>query len=491
MSLSNKKGNIIFAIIIVLIFLVAVFITYLAIDNHNKQIYMNNNYTFKKVSHQKILDVFEKYPVNPITFDKDNYIISGLKDKEIETKINNKIKNIVDSINDENKWCNIDFNVSNVLAISCNSNSLVVDLNTGNDILFEEIFNDTTDLDDVLRSSLYDNSCNWFYNCHNYDDWYDEYYNQIDNFIVETYRKIKGQKISFSLHSSGIMIFDEHNYVTVNFYEYPDEVTIYNRFLTKKDIYENEVTEYCDVYRCNFNLVDGEYWYDKYYYINAKNYITYTLNNITNTNIDFSTPSNDQRDNLDIKMIGENVLQELIDKYELNSVNDNYKMINIYGSVYKTPYDYYQIGYEIKISEYDKLNFQKRLLSFYYAKSISEKEIYQANMILKNNKFEYLEDNPNKVFTDFEDTLYKYIKSSLKDNNDYENPFYIYCCGRMDSLGLEKTDFHKVIKESTYSIDIENKKIYMNNESYVVELPWNIFKTLEEKEIIENNEVDN
>ena len=95
MSLSHKRDNILFCIFLLLVILIAILITYLLINNHKKNKLDNNvhfdineikEFKFKDVTEADVVDVFTKYPINPIdiNFANNSVSISGLKDKNVE-----------------------------------------------------------------------------------------------------------------------------------------------------------------------------------------------------------------------------------------------------------------------------------------------------------------------------------------------------------------------------------------------------------------------
>lgn len=486
MSQSNKKENIIFGIIIVLIIILSISITYYFIVKHNQNLndgeIKNNEFT--KVIHSDIIDAFKKYPTNPIKFSEDTMTISGLLDKNVENKINEKLKKITPEKTDDDynyNRCNIIFNYSNVFSINCGVKSLTVDLNTGNDIFIEEIFNNDTDIKSILLSEIYKSACNYMFDCYNTNS-DDEYYNQIDSYIYDIYKKVLNKDYTLNLYPNYISIVNiGDGMLNISFYDYSKDVTIYERFLTDKNIYENDVKESAEIYAYQ-SYWPGEYMYPNNEFIDDKTYISFYLYNSTNNYIGRYSRDSETREELDLKSINDNLIKEIKERYNITTKNNNYRLINGYASIYKDGYDYNLINYELRISEYNKNNFTQIMFGKYDAKEIKFNQYYKTDMILKNNKISYLENDPGKIFANFSEELFEYIKNNAPKENDYENnPLYSIFFGRMDYIKPTSDNIQKIIKTSTYSIDSENKTIYMNNDGIVITLPWEVF-TLKDKD---------
>ena len=481
---SKKKSNILFTIFISLLILSSIGITYFLITKHNSSKLFNtkNIFKFQSVSRKDPVSVFKQYPINPIdiTNNETELSIKGLKNKEIEDKINKKLKELKNG----NKYCYVTFNVSNVFSVYCDNQGIALDLNTGNDIILEEVYQRNSDLNNILMSSFYESICNWDEYCripNEYSkEWIDEYNNNIENKLVDNFKKIYKNNYSFAIGYQGLHMFLNNNdWTSINYYNSPNEITIFDRFLNNNNIYENKVSNYCEVQSC-YNLTDlynvnNKDLYLKYYYLNDKTYITSSIFNYTNYDLLKNKNRNINKTDYDLNSIGEKILNNIIDKYELNK-SDNYHNINLNISIYgisNIPYNI--VTFMIEDKEFNKDNFIKFNLGLYESKTINSKESFYSNMIIKDNKIEYLDSNPRDYFNNFDETLYKYILDNLKGDDDYESPFYNLCCGAQFSEGYKNTDYKKIIEISNYAVDKDNKLLLMNYKDQIINIPWNIF----------------
>ena len=149
----SKRNNIIFYSVLVLIVILSISGTVFAIYKHKENVDkkgVTNTpkedvkpfLTFKEVSESDTIDIFKKYPINPIeiNFTKGKVKISGLKDKEIENKVNEKLSVLTVKESEFGNNCHINTNVSNVLSISCAIETINVNLKTGEEITIEELY---------------------------------------------------------------------------------------------------------------------------------------------------------------------------------------------------------------------------------------------------------------------------------------------------------------------------------------------------------------
>ena len=112
------------------------------------------------------LDYYGYYSTNPLIFtqqddDKYKYIytISGLKDKTVEEKINNRLRDIAASYSGET-YMTVTANYFNLLSLRLNVGGryeyLTFDLNTGDELTFDDLFSKNANLAALLFNSFYD-----------------------------------------------------------------------------------------------------------------------------------------------------------------------------------------------------------------------------------------------------------------------------------------------------------------------------------------------
>lgn len=229
------------------------------------------------------------YDENSIEIDEINYEsgditgeyiqISGLKDKQVETKINERLKNEIldyangllanEKIHDISISQAVEANFGNVLSAysyvgyytgkisefgveEYNSYNAYINLKLtdGNDIEFKDIFMNDTDVVAIVSKEIYENLAweNKFSNEGAIDD-YETYWKQpvteinetsLRNRVAKFKEKNENGDLDFMLRAEGVTVWlDENNVVSIDFEDYVDDVAIYTRFLTDDSIYEN------------------------------------------------------------------------------------------------------------------------------------------------------------------------------------------------------------------------------------------------------------
>ncbi len=465
----SSKSNVLFILFLATLILISIFITYLLITNHNNKINnpVNTNkpyYSFQAVSKKDPIDAFAKYPVNPITIDiSDKVSISGLKNKEVETKINNKLAKLDSSKNEYGyNFCNVTFNYSNVLGIDCKNEYVMVNLIDGEDIILEEIFQKDSDLFEIIKEALYSSYCAWG-TCANREELY-EYDSYIDNYLITAIKEIKNREYKICLTNTSLYIYlnyyenidDILGGVTFDFYNYLNDITIYSRFLTSENIYENEVNEYCNPENCDYIIETNKDYYSNSGFLTSKNYLNNSLFNSTSSDIAYDYRY--EKEELDLANLTTKISNTLIEKYNLTKEN-NYQNIYIDLDIYNTNYDYKLITYIIDIKEFKKEDFIKNILGYYEAQPLKEEHITKNNMIItKDGNIEFLEDNPASIFPDFNTKLYNYILA-------HEEDFYTVTaiCDFYEDYNacLEEYSYEKLISKASYALDQENGMLHM------------------------------
>lgn len=219
--------------------------------------------------------------------------INGLKNKEIENKINKELEEIEDEIRkklvsasgeQENAYLssNVNANYSNILSVTfygSKSDSNYVpqiniekflnyDLTTGNNIKLEDLFLPGTDIDlyaqnDIYKQKLHDSFSkkNIFFNPDYWQSGELQYVlvevDEID--FIKQYNKYKNSKKDFYLTTTGIGISysKDGNYgdVYIKYMDCLDNLVVYTKFLTKESIFERDDIGLKDLYVCS-SVVD-------------------------------------------------------------------------------------------------------------------------------------------------------------------------------------------------------------------------------------------
>lgn len=219
--------------------------------------------------------------------------INGLKNKEIENKINKELEEIEDDIRkklvsasgeQENAYLssNVNANYSNILSVTfygSKSDSKYVsqiniekflnyDLTTGNKIKLEDLFLPGTDIDlyaqnDIYKQKLYDSFSkkNIFFNPDYWQSGELQYVlDEVDEIdFIKQYNKYKNSKKDFYITTTGIGIYysKDGNYgdVYIKYKDCLDNLVVYTKFLTKESIFERDDIGLKDLYVCS-SVVD-------------------------------------------------------------------------------------------------------------------------------------------------------------------------------------------------------------------------------------------
>ena len=419
----SKRNNIIFYSVLVLIVILSISGTVFAIYKHKENVDkkgVTNTpkedvkpfLTFKEVSESDTIDIFKKYPINPIE-------------------------------------------INFTKGISCAIETINVNLKTGEEITIEELFNKDSDIYSFIVKSSYNSTCMWGICSPEDND--SEYDNNIENTIAENLQKIKNNDYILSVNTKNVVLTyeskeDEFSGIYLEYYDFFNDITIYDRYLDNS-IYEKNITDYCE----------PNNYADAGHFINDKTYVNFRINNQNNIDPDYNYISKEITE-LNLKDYINLLEKEILKKEKLDTEGNNYAYIYINADIYYHTANDYQVYYQINKKEYKKEDFIKYHLGFNEAKEINTKTINAVNMLIdKNKKISYLSDNPTKNIPNFETKLYEYIMQELKkDDNDFSS--YDTCYFSEDEKCEEKRDYHNLIKEASFAIDKVNNKLHMYEE---------------------------
>lgn len=292
-ELNNKKSHNGLIIICLIIFtLIAVAITYFAIEYTNKQNEqkLKNEEVKQNIIEEpkketslnekelavKITDTYDKNPIeinqywyvdgkieeaevldNDYNFDYTQYEksgkfvqISGLRDKEVQDKINNEIKAEVIKLINQGKhpYCQVNANFANVLSISINnfdnheSISLNYRLDTGENIQFYELFTDKSYIKTILTQSLYEEIASRYIDTDNLGgdaDQKDYSMTEEDCLkIVQSY--LNNPNVEFYFRPDIIWVTIDDYSFRIKMENFADYIAIYKRYLEAKNLYETD-----------------------------------------------------------------------------------------------------------------------------------------------------------------------------------------------------------------------------------------------------------
>lgn len=195
--------------------------------------------------------------------------IEGLKNKDIQSKVNDKLKKAAYEIKSNNTYEYITANFGNILSVNISGydeqdnwlrGGINIDLTTGEDIKFEDVFVSSATINSYITAGLYKtlawNEKNEKATDENYMEDFDMDKIQIADFedkslkVIKDYQKaVKEGKINFNISPSGVSIYDlidknivknqYLNYIDIDFANKKEEIAIYKRFLKNESIFEN------------------------------------------------------------------------------------------------------------------------------------------------------------------------------------------------------------------------------------------------------------
>ena len=249
-----------------------------------------------------------KYDTNTNKISINYFVIDGLKNEEIENKINKEIKDKVYSMftqeelnNSDVDWINIyayiNANYGNVLSIDINKSInyfsteneyntnnykrefLNFDLTTGNQITFRDLFTNKTSLKNVLIPAINKMLRSKHMDEGRTNEGMTVDFKKIDlsNLEEETYvvlnkimNNIDNIKFGFDCRNINIMLDDE--YLTIDMSTVYKNIAIYKRYLTTESIFDGKydnLAKEAFVFTMIYNFDDGNL---KKYYLNENIY---------------------------------------------------------------------------------------------------------------------------------------------------------------------------------------------------------------------------
>jgi len=197
--------------------------------------------------------------------------IDGLIDKNVQNKINEKLKSKSYSLKSQNVSSNVTANFSNVFSVSISGStpnvdnieltSLNIDLTTGNEIPFEKLFVSSAPINSYLTDALY-KTLAWDIRAANTNEenWVIDFdmskadtseFEDKSIMLINNYNKAKKNgNIKFYFTPDSVTLYDLadekivknsylRNSITIDFKNILEELAIYKRYLTDTSIFEN------------------------------------------------------------------------------------------------------------------------------------------------------------------------------------------------------------------------------------------------------------
>lgn len=218
---------------------------------------------------------YEYLGIIPKNYQLEYVQIEGLKDKNIQEKVNTKLKQEAYKLMDENLnniTTNINSSFSNIISIDVTGygknqenkmKCINIDLTTGEEIPFEKIFVSSAPLNSLLAEGLYkmlawnvdlseDNAQQYLKN-HNMDKRDTSEYEDKFLLFIENYQQEKEKNnIQFGIFANQVILYDivspeiekgiqgNKLSISIEFAEHMEDIAIYKRYLKQESIFEND-----------------------------------------------------------------------------------------------------------------------------------------------------------------------------------------------------------------------------------------------------------
>ena len=300
MSESNKKKSNKIWLFLLIYTVLAVCVTFYLINrnSNNKSLELGekeeienheNNIDFSNIQRIKLTDKYyknnieikEKYKYLGDIIGYDEYEnkprykvmvtfpeISGLKNKQIQNKINTEIENVLDELINKNEIndkqiesifisANVDGNFSDVISVSIyktiyfseekyefTENGVSFRLDTGEKIKFSDLFTEDASIKNIISQSAYDNF-SFEYGIYNNTDTLEGNMDDIDYSKMENdvykivYNYNKNPEIDFYFSYNSIIAIINNKMITIEMSKFYEYIDIYNLVFTKESLYEN------------------------------------------------------------------------------------------------------------------------------------------------------------------------------------------------------------------------------------------------------------
>jgi len=419
----NKQIKIVF-IVLVIFTLVSVGITYTLIKNSTSNVYKKNTNS-QEINVEKGIDLYGTYNENDLlindlleTFSGEEIKIpqiEGLKNKQIEEKINQDIYSRCLNYIEKNATKFVDFsqmytfydvmsNFSNIISINYYMNvnahlHLNYNLLTGERLKLEDIFVKDADILEIVRDAYRERLSNYRYSFEFID------YDSIAIFDEnELYKIVKGymnaSEKDFMLSPSEIYFYSNDSGTSVKLIDIADKISIYTKYLTNESIYESNDIGRKNIFtlvETNYDLFDiidygyleDNFWYDvtvnKMYFPDGQvpnekmekfNAYAKTLTNEAYEKVnEYREKAKDNADKFYILICTPNVSMYNDGKYESGEwfyTYSNMAISNLNTKVYEMPIEMYISEYKDKIIEGYRNNYFVMRGGMYY--SIEEPE---------------------------------------------------------------------------------------------------------------------
>ena len=391
--------------------------------------------------------------------------ISGLKDKEVENKINNDIrKEIYENANKHKKIDYVDTyiqsNFENVISIVYYVSSeddyeihgLNYELINGEKLKLEDIITSNSNILDIVRDAFYEELVLRDY----YDNW--EYWEENRNKligvdeneilkIVKNYMQSENKEFYFT--AKNILFIYENMTASAEFIKMPKDIAIYSRFATKESLFERNDIGFKNAFTCS-DVCDYKQFFRKIEYGYIQDNLWYDI-----------TMSKTYYDDEEIENGTEERINELGDKTYDNTKN----MLNEYIEIAKkNPNKFYIFMSKPRASSYRYSTFVNNTWTNTYTDmAVISYDIcvYEMPKPVYDNKYkDFIEEQYRSVYFYLSGGAYIYVTDEdegvavLKEEEKTE----LYNCVTGEKLDT----LDKIFKQDSNYMEVLEKEVVNN-----------------------------
>lgn len=383
-----------------------------------------NGINLKETYNQNDLNIVEKSVTQPKA--EISYLqINGLKDKEVENKINkeiefialncykSEIKNLDDIINvsvsmwESSNFANtISFELTYMAKIDDDDDGfykgtygLNYDLRTGEKITINNLFTENAPIEDILRKSTYYS----FLSCTIEDnlagDMIVSDYGDIEDVIVDIINKYnKGELTQFSYTPININLYYKNDeIITIHMEKFAEYIAIYNRYLSEETLFEKDNIGIKNIYTLSrrYNNV--------YYYTNYQNEDNYFID----ISIDFQSVETDE--------FAKKIMQDKITGIEKEIEKIKQKVID-------NPNRFYVLNYYISIYSGEEKSTGQNLTSCYERGNVYEMTVHDFEENIEPIVIKYARQDKSSGVSDYIYDFSDLLNIAPQDTVEYYNP---------------------------------------------------------------------
>lgn len=351
--------------------------------------------------------------------------ISGLKNKDVENKINKEIEMAAlncykDEVKDLDEVINvsvsmwetanfantISFELSYTAKIDDNDDGFYqgiqginYDLNTGEKITIDKIFTSDAPVENILRKSIYYSLIPARTEDNLAGDLIVSDYGDIENKIIEIinlYRRGKIKEFYYTPRNINI-VYNEDKIITINMENFTEYIAIYSRYLSDKSLYKNN-----DIGIKNIFTLTRRY-NNVYYYTNYQNENNYFVD----ISIDFQSTNADE--------FAKKIVEDKISKIEK-------EIENIKQKVSENPNNFYILNYYINIYTGEEFSTQQTLTSCYEKGNAYEMTVDYFEKNIEPIIIDYARQDENGGLSDYIYNFSDILQIEPQNTVEYYNP---------------------------------------------------------------------